>query len=158
LLGSAVRAQQIVVGKEPPPLTLEDHLQTGHAWTLVQMGFPEILKAHLKLVAAAKPGKLIPFTRIEVLSQAKPDGSFLEATCGKPARACPEKAAEMERRVLAATLLRALPTHKRVEELYDLDRLELKETGRWAFALTEEYYPDLWLRLRLMGPGRRAAR
>lgn len=81
------------------------------------MGYSEIAGTMLKEIEASLPGRFFPETSASALAFTDEGGHFLETLCG-PAP-CPEKRDELERRVILASFLRALPLGLEEDRLLD---------------------------------------
>jgi hypothetical protein len=150
LCAGARASEQGAVGHEPPPLTLDDQLKNPQAWRNVETAYREIFRLHLRQVSSAKMGQIEPGVHLTVRVPMGGDSPWIEARCGRPQRQCPDRAEIVEKRLMAASLLRSLPTGYDAAELFDPKTFAIRDRGRWALGVAMRRYPDLWKRLKLM--------
>lgn len=148
-----------LIGTAPAPAARDagECARDKRCWKLVLIGFREILPSHTRMVDGALPNEYFPHAVTFALPGVqKGTGRFLFVRCDDPKKpgkrvACPEKTVALERRVLAASLVAALPLGRPAEELFD-SRFLLSTHGLEALGKVEQARPDFWAELTALLP------
>lgn len=121
---------------------LEASLKSPRQWKIVETAFGEILGGRLREIEAAEPNRFWKNSSTFALRGLNAENHFTRVDCIYPAPPCPERASDLEERLLNVTMLDALPFQDK-SRLYDARTWELSEKGRTTLKEIRERFPDL---------------
>ena len=125
----------------------------ARCWNVVMHGFDEIVRLSLKEVESALPGRFYLNAASSALRNQDAEGHFLELICRGGSGGCADKRDELERRMLAGSLLLALPHGLREDKLRNPKTWELTEKGDKIMKELKACRPTVWLDIGVRIPG-----
>lgn len=112
-------------------------------WGGVLAAYRRRTAAEQETVRRARPNRFFPRSYAFALRAPTDDGHFLSVECGAARIPCTDKREELERRLIVAGLLGALPLGLPEGTLYDPETWRVSERGEKAFAALRACRPGL---------------
>lgn len=150
LLLSASPASAAPRTAAPPPAAVPDKptvcgcLENRVCWGALQQTFGQVFGLKKVEIEGALPGRFFPGTLAWAMPEPDKDGRFLTVECGAARVPCRENAEVLERRLLAASLLSALPLPPPPTLYFDPRTWEVRGPGVQALVEAKQCRPTLW--------------
>ena len=124
--------------------SISDALKDKRCMRIIEKGFGEIVTGRRREIEGSEPGRFWKDTTAFALRERTPDGHFLSVRC-LSVGPCADRAAELESRLLNASVLDALPLKK--GPYYDPRTWELTSLGEKILKAVRKRFPNLEKRL-----------
>lgn len=124
--------------------TLCGCLRSRVCWGAVRESFGQVFSLKKTEIEGALPGRFFPGTLAWAMPEADKEGRFLTVECGAARVPCRENAETLERRLLAVSLLSALPLPPPPTLYFDPRTWEVRGPGMQALVEAKQCRPTVW--------------